>query len=118
MKKSNRVEPLLRGHPDEMPAPQERPLDNVNLNINVLISTPDERPPLLKGHFSDSKVVASQEGFHCSHKCRKCTDSSDLSFYLIFFQYCVYCLVCNHGRSAFVNYKLPRWCGCLVLICY
>ena len=59
------VEPLLRGHPDESPAPLERPLDNVNLNINLLISTPDERPPLLKGHFSDAKVVASQEGFHC-----------------------------------------------------
>ena len=27
-------------------------LDNVNRIINVLISTPDERPPLLKGHFS------------------------------------------------------------------
>ena len=59
------VEPLLRGHPDERPPPLERPLDNVNLYINVLISTPDERPPLLKGHFSDAKGVASQEGFHC-----------------------------------------------------
>ena len=28
---------------------------NVNLNINVLISTPNKRPPLLKGHFSDAK---------------------------------------------------------------
>ena len=43
----------------------ERPLDNVNLNINVLMFTPDERPPLLKGHFSGAKGVASQEGFHC-----------------------------------------------------
>ena len=60
------VEPLLRGHPDERPTPLERPLDNVNLNINVLISTPDERPPLLKGHISGAKRVASQEGFHCS----------------------------------------------------
>ena len=59
------VEPLLRGHPDERPPPLERPLDIVNLNINVLISTPDERSPLLKGHFSDAKTVASQEGFHC-----------------------------------------------------
>ena len=42
----------------------ERPLDNLNLNINVLISTSDERPPLLKGHFSGAKGVASQEGFH------------------------------------------------------
>ena len=49
------VEPLLRGHPDERPPPLERPLDNVNLNINVLIFTPDERPPLLKGHFSNAK---------------------------------------------------------------
>ena len=59
------MEPLLRGHPDERPPPLERPLANVNLNINELISTPDERPPLLKGHFSDAKGVASQEGFHC-----------------------------------------------------
>ena len=59
------VEPLLRGHPDERPPPLERPLDNVNLNINVLISTPDERPPLLKGHFSGAKGVASREGIHC-----------------------------------------------------
>ena len=55
------VEPNLRGHPNEKPPPLERPLDNVNLNINVLISTPDERPLLLKG----AKGVASQEGFHC-----------------------------------------------------
>ena len=61
----NTVGPLLRGHPDERPLPLERPLDKENLNINVLISTPDERPPLLKGHFSDAKGVASQEGFHC-----------------------------------------------------
>ena len=59
------VEPLLRGHPDERPAPLKRLLDNVNLNINVLISTPDEGPPLLKGHFSEKKGVALQEGFHC-----------------------------------------------------
>ena len=58
------VEPLLRGHPDERPTPLERPLDTVNLNINVLISTPDKRPPLLKGHFSDANGSASQEGFH------------------------------------------------------
>ena len=60
------VKPLLRGHPDERPPPLGRPLDNVNLNINVLISTPGERPPLLKGHFSDAKEAASQEGFHCN----------------------------------------------------
>ena len=54
---------LTRGHP-----PLKWPLDNVNTNTNVLISTPDERPPLLKGHFSDAKGVASQEGFHCTMK--------------------------------------------------
>ena len=59
------VEPLLSGHPDERPAPLKRPLDNVNQNINVLISTPDEKPPLLRGHFSDAKGVASQDAFHC-----------------------------------------------------
>ena len=46
----------MRGHLDE------RPLDNVNLNINVFVSTPDGRPPLMKGHFSDAKGLASQEG--------------------------------------------------------
>ena len=40
------VEPLLRGHPNERPSPLETPLNNVNLNKNVLISTPDQRPPL------------------------------------------------------------------------
>ena len=57
--KDTTVEPLLRGHPDNRPPPLERPLDKVNLNINVLISTPYERPPLLKGHFSGAKGVAS-----------------------------------------------------------
>ena len=51
------------GTPFERPPPLEKPLDSVNLN--VLISTPDERPPLLKGHFSRAKGVASKEGFHC-----------------------------------------------------
>ena len=60
------MEHLLRGHSDGRPTPQERPLDNENLNINVLIFTPGERPPLLKGHFSDAKWVVSQEGFHCT----------------------------------------------------
>ena len=57
----------MRGHPDERPPPLERPLGNVNLNRNVLISTPDERPPLLKGHFSIAQGAASQEGFHSTH---------------------------------------------------
>ena len=48
------------GTPFLRPPPLERPLDNVYLNMNVLISTPDERPPLLKGHFSDAKGVALQ----------------------------------------------------------
>ena len=48
----------MRGHPDERPTPLERPLDNVNLNINVLISPADKRLPLLKGHFSGAKEVA------------------------------------------------------------
>ena len=65
LKNKNTVEPLLKGHPDERPPPLERPFDNVNLTLNVLISTP-ERPPLLRGHFSDAKGVASQEGFHCN----------------------------------------------------
>ena len=40
-------------------------LDYVNINIIVLISTPDEGSSLLKGHFSGEKEVASQERFHC-----------------------------------------------------
>ena len=65
--KTYTVEPLLRGHPDKRPPSLERPFDNVNLNINVLISTPDERPPFLKGHFSGGKGVTSQEGFHYNY---------------------------------------------------
>ena len=57
------VEPLF-----ERPPPLERPLDSVNLYIYVLISSRDERPPLLKVHFSHAKGVASQEGFHCIAK--------------------------------------------------
>ena len=34
------------GTPLERPPPLERPHDTVNININVLISTPDEGPPL------------------------------------------------------------------------
>ena len=48
------------------PPSLERPLDNVNLNINVFMSTPDERPSSLKGNFSGAKGMALQEGFHCS----------------------------------------------------
>ena len=60
----NTVEPLFRGHPDKRLLPLERPLDSVNLNIIVSISTPDERPFLLKGHYFGEKGLASQEGFH------------------------------------------------------
>ena len=52
------MEPLFRGLPDERPSPLERPLDDVNLIINVFIATPDERLPLLKGHVSGVKGVA------------------------------------------------------------
>ena len=40
------VATLFRGHSVERPPPLVRPLDNVNLNINVLIFTPNKRPPL------------------------------------------------------------------------
>ena len=63
------MEPLLRGHPNEWPPTLERPLDNININLKVLISTSDKRPSLLKGHFSDAKDVASQEGFHSISHC-------------------------------------------------
>ena len=56
------VEPLLRGQLDKRPPFLEWPVDNVNLNINVLISTSDERSPLLKGHFSDAKGWPHKRG--------------------------------------------------------
>ena len=60
---TNTVEPLLRGHPDKRPTPLERSQVSFNLHMKVLILTPDERPPLLKGHNYVAKVVASQERF-------------------------------------------------------
>ena len=54
------MESLLKGHPDERPSPLEWPLDYVNLNIIVLISTPDEMLLLLKGLLYGAKEVASQ----------------------------------------------------------
>ena len=65
---------LYSGTPFERPpwweaTPLERPLDYYgNLNIHVLISTPEERPLRLKGHFSGAKEVDSQEGFNCIGK--------------------------------------------------
>ena len=49
------MESFLRDHPDERSTPLERPLDNVNLNINKLIPTLNERLPILKGHISGTK---------------------------------------------------------------
>ena len=56
--KSQRQNPrsITRGA-NEKPTPLERSNDNVNLN--VLISTPDKRSPVLKCHISDVKKVAS-----------------------------------------------------------
>ena len=48
------------------PTSSGRPLDNVNLNINVLITTPDESPTLLKDHISGAKGMVPQEGVHSS----------------------------------------------------
>ena len=46
------MEPLLRGHPEERPSPLVRPLDNVNLNINVLNIYPCRKTaPLERPHF-------------------------------------------------------------------
>ena len=47
--------------------PLVRPLYNVNLNINVLISTPEEKPSLLKGHFSGAKGWPHKRG--CTVQC-------------------------------------------------
>ena len=56
------VEPHLRGHPDKRPTPLNRPLDYINLNTNVLMSTTEERPPLLKGHTSGEKGWPHKRG--------------------------------------------------------
>ena len=61
------VEPLMSGHPDKRPIPPEKSMVNVYLKIDVLIFTPDERPPLLKNHLSGAKEVTLQEGFHCNN---------------------------------------------------
>ena len=63
---SYRGKMFFSGAPFERPAPLERPLDSVNLNIDVLISTPDERPRLLKGYFFQVKGVILQKGIHCT----------------------------------------------------
>ena len=62
---SGNNETPFRGHPDERQTYLKRSLDNVNLNINLLIPNPDERPPLVKVLFSGAKGVALQEGFLC-----------------------------------------------------
>ena len=56
------VEHLLRGHCDKRPPPLERPFDNVNVHINVLISTLDERPPILKATFLVQKGWPPKRG--------------------------------------------------------
>ena len=40
------------GTPFDRPTSLKRPMSNVTLNINVQISTPEDRPPLLKGLIS------------------------------------------------------------------
>ena len=77
------MEHLLRGHP------LERPLDNVNLNRNVLISTPDKRPTHLKGHISDVKEVASQDRFYCMNICN--------IYLLLCCEVIAYGTICSHG---------------------
>ena len=61
------METPLRGHPDKRPALLGRPLDNVNININALISIPDQRPPLLKGQVSDAKDCPQKRGSAVIH---------------------------------------------------
>ena len=92
------MEPLLRGHPYERPTPLERPLGNVNLHINVLLSTPDERPPL----FSRAKGLASQERFHCIYNNNELTYGFTIGKPITFLIICVndlkhhYCMVSFH----------------------
>ena len=57
-----------------VPPPLKRPLDNVNHNINELISSPDERPSLLKGHNS-----GAQEGW--PHKRSSIVYPNDVQIY-------------------------------------
>ena len=69
------VEPLLRGHPDERPLPLERPLVNVNLNINVLIFL-----PLTRGHPSWKATFLMQKGW--PHKRGSTVDKNNKTSYL------------------------------------
>ena len=48
-------------------------------NTNALISTPEKRPPLLKGHISAAKGVASQEEFHCKPVHMSCAHTFTIS---------------------------------------
>ena len=53
----------LRGHPDEMFTSLERPIVNVKLNIKEWITTPEEKPPFLKGHkFLVQRVCPHKRG--------------------------------------------------------
>ena len=48
--------------------PLQRRLDNLNLHINVLISIPDEGPPLLKSHLSGEMWMTSHCNYVWSHR--------------------------------------------------
>ena len=55
-KKAHAVEPSLRGHLEERPSLLERPYCNkIFQHLSVLISAPNERPSLFKGHISVMK---------------------------------------------------------------
>ena len=49
----------LRGIPEKKPTPLEMTREEVNINLGILISTPDERPPLLKEQILGAKWVTS-----------------------------------------------------------
>ena len=58
----------LKGHINQRPTPLLRPLDSVNLNLNILISTPGERPPFWKATPFERPhiLVAFREGLNFS----------------------------------------------------
>ena len=69
----NTMESPLRGYPSEK-APYY-----VNLNMDVLISTRDERPPSSKDHYSGAKGVTLHEEFYrMSNYCIKIGLISDI----------------------------------------
>ena len=61
-------------------------LPSVNWVRNIIIFTPEERPPLLKSHISGAKGIASQKGFQCIYSLCSISILAFILFLLFIFQ--------------------------------